>query len=362
MEEKYANLLLDYCLNIKEGDLLFVSSTLLAEPLLREIYRIGSRKGALVEFDLALEGQSKVFFDEASEDLIRTVSPVKEYRFTHYNKYLNIRAPYNLSENKSIDPTKLKMSSEAMKPVNELYFQRTADGTMDRSLCQYPTQASAQAAGMSLEEYRTFVFEACRLNDEDPEQSWLQVRHDQQRVTDFLNDSTEIHYLGPNIDLRFSCKGRPWINSDGRANMPSGEIFTAPVDDSAQGTVYFSYPAIYRGQEVSGISLTLKDGYITEWAAEKGQNVLDAVFNIEGARRLGEAAIGNNYRIQKSTKNILFDEKIGGSIHLAVGQAYLQNNGRNKSPIHWDMITDMKEDSQIIADGKTIYRDGHFII
>ncbi|MBY5957615.1 aminopeptidase [Membranicola marinus] len=362
MESKYAELLLNYCLEVKKGDRLFVQSTFLAEPLLKEIYRIGTRLGALVEFDLALEGQSKIFFDEADDELLRMVSPVQEYRYRHYDKYLSIRAPYNLSEDKSISGAKLKIRKQALQPIHTLYFQRTADQTMDRCLCQYPTQAAAQAAEMSLDEYRQFVFQACRLYDANPTESWLKVRKNQQRVTDLLNRSEFIQYQGPHIDLSFSCKGRPWINSDGRANMPSGEIFTAPVDDSTQGTVYFTHPAIYRGQEVSGISLTFEDGYITAWSAEKGQAVLDDVFEIEGARRLGEAAIGNNYQIQQMTKNILFDEKIGGTIHLAVGQAYLQNNGINKSSIHWDMITDMSTDSRILADGKTIYENGHFII
>ena len=362
MEKKYADLLLNYCLEIQKGDHLFVHSTYLAEPLLKEVYRLGTRLGALVEFDLTLEGQSRIFFEEADDELIKMISPIQKYRYKHYDKYLNIRAPYNLSENKSIPGDKLNMRKDASRPINDLYFQRTAEGSMDRCLCQYPTNGSAQAAEMSLDEYRYFIYQACRLYDDNPTTSWVKVRQQQQKITDLLNNSSEIEYTGPNIDIRFSCKDRIWINSDGRANMPSGEIFTAPVDDSTQGTVYFTYPAIYRGQEVSGISLTFEDGYITQWSAEKGQQVLDEVFEIEGARRLGEAAIGNNYQIQQMTKNILFDEKIGGTIHLAVGQAYLQNNGQNQSAIHWDMITDMKENSRIIADGKTIYENGHFII
>lgn len=360
MVEKYAELLLRYCLDIQKGDRLFVHSSLLAEPLLREIYRLGTRYGALVEFDLQLEEQSRIFYKEVDEDLLRKISPVQEYRFTHYEKYLNILAPYNLSEEKSIDGEKLRVRKEATQKINNLYFQRTADGTMARCLCQYPTHAAAQAAEMSTEEYQKFVYEACRLYDNDPIESWKQVSIEQQEITDLLNACESIRYEGPNIDIRFSCKGRIWINSDGRANMPSGEIFTAPVDDSTEGWVYFTYPAIYRGQEVAGISLKFEKGYIVEWSAEKGQSVLDEVFQIDGARRLGEAAIGNNYRIKHMTKNILFDEKIGGTIHLAVGQAYLHNKGINQSPIHWDMITNMTKDSRIVADGKTIYENGHF--
>src|SRR5690606_29573697 len=153
---------------------------------------------------------------------------------------------------------KLNARKEAMEPIHTLYFQRTADGSMNRCLCQYPTRAAAQAAEMSLEEYRHFVFQACRLYDDDPSESWLELRREQQHITDYLNQSGRIQYQGPNIDISFSCVGRPWINSDGRANMPSGEIFTAPVDDTTEGKVYFTYPAYFRGQEVSGITLHLK--------------------------------------------------------------------------------------------------------
>ena len=362
MEKKYAELLVDYCLEIKEGDLVFVHSTPLAAPLLKEVFRLATRRGALVEMNLSLEDQLRIFFEEADHSLIDRVSPVQKYRFENYDKYLHIRAPYNLAEDKSIPANKLKQRGEATKEINQLYFDRTADGSLDRCLCEYPTHAAAQNAGMSLEEYRKFVFEACRLFDDSPIHSWRQVRKEQQKYTDYLNQSEEIHYLGPNIDIRFSCMGRIWINSDGRANMPSGEVFTAPVEDSVEGTVHFSYPAIYRGQEVSGISLRFEKGLIVDWTAEKGQSVLDEVFDIPGARRLGEAAIGTNYQITRMTRNILFDEKIGGTIHLAIGQAYKQNKGKNNSAVHWDMITDMTNDSQITADGKTIYENGYFIL
>lgn len=342
--------------------MVFVKSTPLAAPLLKEFFRIATRRGAWVEFDLSIEEQERIFFEEADQDLIELISPTQKYRFAHFNKYLHVRAPYNLAENKSIPGEKLKQRGEASKEINRLYFERTADGSMERSLCEYPTQASAQNAGMSLDEYRKFVFEACRLYEDSPIQAWQKVREEQQIYTDYLNQCENIHYQGPHIDLRFSSKGRIWINSDGRANMPSGEVFTAPVEDSVEGTVYYTYPAIYRGQEVSGISLRFKKGYITEWSAEKGQEVLDEVFQIPGSRRLGEAAIGTNYAIKQMTRNILFDEKIGGTVHLAVGQAYKQNNGKNNSAIHWDMITDMTQDSRIIADGKTIYENGYFTL
>jgi aminopeptidase len=206
------------------------------------------------------------------------------------------------------------------------------------------------------------VFQSCYLFDEDPVAKWLEVRKNQQAYVDRLNKADKVHYKGPNIDISFSVKGRTWINSDGRANMPSGEVFSAPIEDSVNGTVYFSYPTIYMGKDVVGISLEVKNGEVIKWDAEQGKEVLDKVFAIEGARHWGEVAVGTNYNIQRTSRNILFDEKIGGSIHMAVGQSYKQCGGKNESTVHWDMITDMKKGGEIWADGELIYKDGKFII
>jgi len=230
-----------------------------------------------------------------------------------------------------------------------------------RSLCQYPTNASAQEAGMSLEEYQNFVFTACHLYSEDPAAEWRKIRAEQQRYVDFLNQAKKITYKGPQTDITFSVAGRTWINSDGRVNMPSGEVFSGPIEDSVNGTVHFDYPSIYLGREVSGVTFEVVNGEIKEWSAERGQEVLEEVMAVEGARYFGEVAIGTNYNVQQATKNILFDEKIGGTIHMAVGQSYIQTGGKNKSVIHWDLISDMTE-GEIWADGERIYEKGKFLI
>jgi len=225
-----------------------------------------------------------------------------------------------------------------------------------------PTQAGGDDARMSLDDYENFVDQSCNLFEENPVDKWLEVRKTQQGFVDRLNKADKVEYKGPNIDISFSVKGRTLINSDGRANMPSGEVFSAPVEDSVNGKVYFSYPTIYMGKDVVGITLEVKTGEIVSWQAEQGQEILDKVFAIEGARRFGEVAVGTNYNIQRITRNILFDEKIGGSIHMAVGQSYHQCGGKNESTVHWDMITDMKNGGQIMADGEKIYENGYFLI
>lgn len=360
--EKYANLLVDYCLDIKQGNKLYISSSTAGEPLVKEVYRAAVKRGAIVEYNLSFSEESRIKMKYAEGDQLTHQPVLHAHAMENFDAYLAIRAPHNLVENHDIDKEKMKIRTAAMKSMSDNYFRRTADGSMVRSLCQYPTQASAQMAGMSLEEYSEFVFNACRLYDEDPKASWLKVREDQQHIVDYLNKVDKIQYITNGTDISFRVKDRIWINSDGRTNMPSGEVFTGPIEDSVNGTVHFNFPSVYSSRPVKGITLNVKDGKVENWKAEEGQELLDEIFEIPGARYFGEVAIGTNYNIQKATKNILFDEKIGGTIHMAVGQSYLQTGANNQSAIHWDMITDMSHGGQIIADNKLIYENGKFLI
>ena len=359
---RYARLLVDYCLEIKENDWLYISSTTLAEPLVREVYRHAIRAGAHVETDLAFAERGRIFLEEAGENQLQTPARFYSQAMESFNAYLYIRAPFNLREDQNTDANKSKMRTQAMAAAQKTYFERTATRDLKRNLCQFPTQAAAQEAGMSLEEYEHFVYGACKLYDEDPMQSWLNVRKSQQQIVDLLNKRKDIHYQGEGIDIRFRTEGRIWMNSDGQTNMPSGEVYTSPVEDSVNGTVHFSYPAVYMGHEVEGVTLWVKDGYVEKWEAKRGQAFLSQIFQIPGARRFGEAAIGTNYNINRFTKNILFDEKIGGTIHMAIGQSYLQTGGKNQSSVHWDMIGDMTNGGAIYADGEKIYENGQFLI
>lgn len=360
--EKYAKLLIDYSLDIQKGEKLYVVSTPLAEPLLRELYRYGMKRGADVVIDMSFDQKNKIFMQEADEAQLTFVNPMYKLAMETYDAYLVVRAPYNLRSDQNIDADKRKKRMEVMKPLLNTYFERTATRDLKRSLCQYPTEANAQEAGMTLEEYQKFIFNACRLYEDDPKSSWLEVRKEQQRIVDHLNQCNQIRYKNPLSDISFSVADRTWINSDGQTNMPSGEVFSGPVEDSVNGVIHFDYPSIYMGKEVRGITLEVENGIVQTWKAEKGGDILDEVFNIEGARQFGEVAIGTNYKISRATKNILFDEKIGGTIHMAVGQSYKQTGGKNQSSIHWDMIADMKVDSFIEADGEKIYENGRFLI
>ena len=333
IQNKYAKLLVNYCLEIKPGDRLYIRTTTLAEELVREVYREAIAAGALgVEISLDFQGQERILLTNGRDEQLAYISPLYAQAMEEFDAYLYIRAPFNLREGQNIEAEKRHIRQEAHAGVLKTYFSRTADRSLKRNLCQFPTLASAQEAGMSLEEYEHFIFSACNLFDDDPIASWLEVRRRQQHIVDHLNSCQQVRYRSSAFDIQFRTEERTWINSDGQTNMPSGEVYTSPVEDSVNGTVHFDYPAIYQGEEVQGVTLWVKDGYIEKWEAKQGQQVLDRVFEIKGTRRFGEAAIGTNYRINRFTKNILFDEKIGGTVHMAIGQSYLQAGGKNQSP------------------------------
>jgi len=362
---KYAKLLVNYCVELKAGERLFVSTTTLAEPLVREVYREVLKVGAYMEVDFKFREQSKLFLDLASEEVLAMEPVLYSEAIKNFDAYINIRAPFNLNETRNVKPEARKLRSAAMSHLNKIYFERTADrsvaGSLKRSLCQYPTQASAQAANMSLEEYQRFVFNACHLYADDPKGEWLKIRASQQKIKDYLDGVKEVQYKADHTDISFSVDGRTWINSDGQTNMPSGEVFSGPVENSVNGKVHFTFPSVYMGQDVSGITLWVENGEVVKWDAEQGKDLLDQVFDVPGARFFGEVAIGTNYNIQQATRNILFDEKIGGTIHMAVGQSYKQTGGKNESIVHWDMITDMTKSGVIYADGVKIYEKGQFV-
>jgi aminopeptidase len=360
--EKYAKLLVHYSLELKKGDKLLINSTYLAEPLIREVYREALNAGAHPETQIAIKDLSKLFYDCANDRQLRYVSPMYLYAVKSYDAFLTIRAPFNVKELQSVDAEKKKKVAVAQTQVKKLFMKRASIGSLRWTLCEFPTDSQAQESFLSRSEYEDLVFSACFLNADKPEEEWRKMRASQQHMVDFLNARHHVRIVGRGIDLSFTTRERRWINSDGRHNMPSGEIFTSPEEDSVQGSVRFSFPGIYMGEEVEEILLRVERGEVVKWEAKKGGQLLDKILEIPGAKRFGEAAIGTNKGIRRFTKNMLFDEKMGGTIHLALGASYPETGGKNESPIHWDLLADMKEGGQIFADGELIYQDGEFIV
>ncbi|MGD0230448.1 MAG: aminopeptidase, partial [Syntrophorhabdales bacterium] len=359
--QRYAALLVHYCLGLKKGDRLLIASTYLSEPLITEVFREALRAGAHPETWITLNGITRILYDEAGPDQLQYASPLYLHAITHYNALLTIRAPFHTRELETVDPEKKRIVSVAGTEMKRRFRERAARGDLCWTLCEFPTDAQAQEAGLARSEYEAFIASACFLNDDDPEARWREVHDAQARVVDLLAGRRLIRITGPDTDISFSTEGRSWINSDGRHNMPSGEIFTSPVEDSVEGHIRFSYPALFLGQEIEDVRLDVRRGEVVRWEAAKGKALLDKVLEIPGARRFGEAAIGTNRGIDRFTRNMLFDEKTGGTVHMALGASYGESGGKNESPIHWDLLADMRRGGEITADGEVIYRNGEFL-
>ena len=360
----YANLLVNYCVELQPGERLFVSTTTLAAPLIAALRVASLKAGGHLEYHLDVDGQAAAMRDYASPEQAGYVGALYREAMTEFEAYIFIRAPFNLRQEPPAEALR-QARRDAVRPYRDIYFERTAKrgepGGMKRSMCVFPCPALAEEAGMTLGEYTQFVMKATKVLSDDPKAAWLGVRKRQQKVVDHLNSCTSFRYVNDRTDITFTTKGRKWINSDGQTNMPSGEVYTSPEEDSVNGFIHFDYPAINSGKVVRGVTLTVKDGHIESWEAEEGRDVLEDTFKIDGTRRFGEAAIGTNYTIDRFSKNILFDEKIGGTVHMAIGQSYAQCGGKNQSSVHWDMIADMKSGGRIFADERLIYKDGSFI-
>ncbi|MDO8301937.1 MAG: aminopeptidase [Sedimentisphaerales bacterium] len=360
--EQYAKVLIHYSLEMKKGQRLLILSSYLAEPLLRECYREALKAGAFPELRVGINGTEKIFYDCAGKEQLEYISPLTRYVYENYDALLHVEALFNVKELQNVDPAKKQQVSIAKTELNKIFMKRAADESLRWTLCVFPTDSMAQEAGMSRGEYEEFVYSACFLYDDDPVARWNKLKDDQQRVVDFLNKKTNIRFAADDVAISFSTEGKKWINSGGTCNMPSGEVFTAPLEDSVNGRIRFSYPGIYLGQEIEDIMLEVKGGEVVGWEAKKGKALLDKIMEIPGARRFGEVAVGTNYGITKFTRNMLFDEKIGGTIHMAVGAAYPETGGTNESSVHWDLLANMKTNGRIYADDELIYKDGKFII
>jgi aminopeptidase len=366
---RMAKLLVEYSASIKSGDLVLIEAEPVAEPLVRELAKQVLQAGAYPQILLSLSGLvsltglDDIFYRFAREDQLDIVPPFYKLAYETFDSRFRIHSLSNSKALTNVDPEVVSRHRMAVGSITETQFNRGGTGEFRWVTTQYPTQSYAQDAEMSLEEYEDFLFSACFADLENPVAKWQQMGAEQQAKVDWLRGHDRVSVRGPNCDLELSIKDRVFLNSCGTHNMPDGEIFTGPVEDSMEGWVRFSYPAIYGGVEVDGVELKFEKGRVASASAEKNQDHLLRVLDTDqGSRYLGEFAIGTNFGIQKFTRNILFDEKIGGTIHMAVGRGYPETGNNNVSAIHWDMICHMGGGAEIVVDGELFYRNGEFMV
>ncbi len=361
--EKIAHVLVRYSLEVEPGQMVMIRSTTLGEPLVNAVFREILRVGAHPHVVLTPPDVEEIFFKEASEEQLRFVSPLTEWLTENFDAFLNIGAAKNTKALTHIPPERVAIHQQAMAPLSQRFLQRAAEGALRWVYTLFPTPAYAQDAEMAFTDYVDFVFNACLPDPEDPIGYWQRKAEEQARIIEWLSQRDEIHVVAPGTDLRLRTKGRVWISADGKENFPDGEVFTAPLEDSVEGHITFTYPAVYRGREVVGVQLWFEKGKVVKATAERGEAFLQEMLNTdEGARRVGEFAIGTNDGIHTFTRNTLFDEKIKGTVHLALGFAYPECGGTNTSAIHWDMVCDLREGGRIYADGELFYENGQFVL
>ena len=352
---RLADILVNHSTKLKPGERCLITATTQAEPLVRELYKKILEAGAHPLVLMDFPDQEEVLMMDGNDDQLKYLNPFKELAYNEYESRINIHSSADPRALGKIDPAKLGLRSKAMKPVLEAQMRRGATGEFKWVTTLFPTQGYANEAKMSLKDYEDFVYSACFADEEDPVAHWRKIQVEQDEIVKRVNNREWFELKGPNVDLRVSTKGRTFINCYGVNNMPDGEVFTGPVEDSAIGWVKYTYPAIYNGVAVEGIRLEFANGKVVKATSDTNEKyLLQMLDSDDGSRYLGEFAIGTNFGINKFTGHILFDEKIGGSFHMALGAGYPETGAKNRSAIHWDMICDLRTDSEIRADGELL--------
>ncbi len=362
--EKFARLLVDYSASVQPGERVVITTNYAAEPLIQALYALILEREAYPYVLLDFADQEEILFKKASDAQLETVPFFHKIAFEEFDVLFKVRADMNTRALNGVGAVRQSRRQRGMAALLEAQMRRGADGSLRWMSTLFPTRALASEAEMGYQEYQDFVYRACHTDEltPDPVAFWRSVEREQQQIIERLEEHDVVKVCGPNADLTLSIKGRKFINACGEHNMPDGEVYTGPVEQSVEGWVRFTYPAIYKGMVVEGVELKFEAGKVVQASAQKNQDYLLQMVNADaGASYLGEFAIGTNYEIDRFTRSILFDEKIGGSFHMALGSGYPETGSRNKSIIHWDMICDLRHDSQIIVDGDLIYQDGKFV-
>ncbi|HEX3723996.1 MAG TPA: aminopeptidase [Nitrolancea sp.] len=359
--ETLSRILVDYSLDVQPGQLVTIGGSPLAAPLIRAVYRRVIERGGNPLLQISLPGISEIYYGLANDDQLNYIRPDEHIMPELADAALSILSDANTKALSGVDPSRQRLARLARADLTQTYLERSAAGALKWCVTLFPTEAFAQDAEMSLYDYEEFVYGAGLLDATDPVEEWQTVSREQARLVDWLSDKRSVHVTAPGTDLRLEIAGRTFMNADGRYNFPDGEIFTGPIENSVNGHVRFTFPCNVGGREVEDVQLWFEQGKVVKATAEKNEEYLLRTLDTdEGARYLGEFAFGTNRGITKFTSNILFDEKIGGTMHLALGSSYPETGGVNHSAIHWDMICDLRQQSEVHVDGQLFMKDGVF--
>jgi aminopeptidase len=358
-----AALLLDYSLELGPGDVLMIDAFDVAAPFVLALQRAAVDRGAHAYAQLNLEGLDEILVEEGSEAQLDFVSGIELKQVEAVDAIVTLLGRRNTRSFTRLDQDRQRARLAASRSVRNRFYERVSAGEAKWVGTLMPTNAHAQDAGMSLSEYEKFVFNACHIGEgEDATAHWRNVSTELSRRAGEFSGTRELRVVGPDTDLRLVVDGRTWTAADGKQNMPDGEVYTSPVEDGTEGEIRFTLPALFNGRSVEDVRLRFEGGRVVHAEAARGGDYLRSLLDVdEGARRLGEAAFGLNYEIDRFTGNILFDEKIGGTMHFALGASFAQLGGKNDSALHWDLICDLREQGEVYADGELVWRNGAFV-
>jgi len=361
--ENLADLLVNYSLELQRGHLVRIDGSTVAAPLVTEIYRHALRAGANPRTRIEVEGLDVIAVGESSDEQLAFISEIDRFEVEQVDAVVTVWADRNTRALGQADPTRVSRRIAARRELTNRFWERIDAGKAHWVGTRFPTDAHAQDAEMSLAEYEDFVYGACHVRaDENPVAHWHAVSGELNARARELTAVRELRIVGPDTDLRLGVEGRSWLAADGRLNMPDGEIFTSPVETETEGEIRFSFPAIFHGRGVEDVQLRFEGGRVVQAEAGEGEDYLQSLLDMDdGSRILGELAFGMNYEIDRFTRDILFDEKIGGTMHLALGASFKSVGGQNESGLHWDMICDLRADGEVYADGELVWKAGRFL-
>ena len=361
--ERLAKILVGYSTEVKEGEVVSIDGDSAAEPLLLAVYEEVLKAGGHPIMNVALDGQAAVYYKHATDAQLDWISPVSEWLLDNADVRIAVGATANTRELSAVPPERQTRRQTATGELLARAMERSARGEFRWCYTLFPTNAYAAEAEMSLADYEDFYYGACLATEGDPLTAWQKASEECVRLAEWIEGHEEVRVVAPGTDIRLGIAGRKFIPCDGRHNMPDGEFFTGPVEDSVEGEVSFHLPATIGGREVAGVRLRFEGGKVVDASAERGEEFLIQLLDTDdGARRLGELGIGTNYAIDRGTREVLLDEKLGGTVHMAVGRSYPESGGVNESAVHTDLVCDLRLGGRIEVDGTVMQEDGRFVV